>query len=333
MIVNLLFIKNMNNMKSSKELKNIYESELKPKLASMEAERLTVKKWKYLTTLVVVLLFIVFSFFGSFFNPLFYYPIIIGLIASAIIFGFKYTTTYSVYKKRFKAQIVEKIIEFINPNYHYFSKRYIPSKDYINSGIFPTKMDRYTGDDLVEGIIDKTPFTFSEIKSEYKREGTDSKGNRTVEWYTIFKGLFFVAEFNKTLNKHTFVVPEKTKVSLFGKERKKVSSYGELVKLENPTFEKIFSVYGDSQQEARYVLTPTMMEAMVKMQQKYGKKMFFSFIDSKVYCAIPIKKDMFEPKVRKGIEYKDIEEMYLLFGLIETIINEMNLNTRIWTKD
>ncbi len=319
-------------MKSSKELKSIYESDLKPKLASMEAERLVVKKWKNLTVLTMGVLFAVFFFLKGFFNDYLYYPLIVMLGITTFILGSKYMATYSVYKKKFKTQIVEKIITFINPNYQYRSKGYVPFKDYKSSGIFVRKVDRYTGDDFVEGIIDKTPFTFSEIKSEYKTESTDSKGNKKVEWHTIFKGLFFVAEFNKILNKRTFVVPEKTRASLFGKEKKKIGSYGELVKLENPTFEEIFSVYGNSQQEARYVLTPTMMEAMVHIQQRYDKKMFFSFIDSKVYCAIPIIKNMFEPKISKSISYKEIEEMYLLFGLIETIINEMNLNTRIWTK-
>ncbi len=34
-----------------------------------------------------------------------------------------------------------------------------------------------------------------------------------------------------------------------------------------------------------------------------------------------------------GVNFKDTEEMYHLFGLNETIIHEMNLNTRIWTKE
>jgi hypothetical protein len=58
------------------------------------------------------------------------------------------------------------------------------------------------------------------------------------------------------------------------------------VKLENPGFERIFSVYGDSQQEARYILTPAMMEAMTNNNKQYNRKMYFSFVGSHVYCAI-----------------------------------------------
>ncbi len=155
-----------------------------------------------------------------------------------------------------------------------------------------------------------------------------------MQFYTkVFKGLFFVAEFNKDLNESTFVVPEKEFANLLGKEKTSAAHYGELVKLENPEFEKIFSVYGSSQQEARYVLTPTMMEAIVNVYKTCNLKMRFSFTGSKVYCAIPMKKDMFEPTVKRGVKYSNIEEFYMILNLIETIITEMNLNTRIWTKN
>ncbi len=186
------------------------------------------------------------------------------------------------------------------------------------------------------------------IYNSFLQQSEDAKGDiegaqvgdigvglkKMLQVYTkVFKGLFFVAEFNKNLNENTFVVPEKEYANLLGQEKTKVAHYGELVKLENPEFEKIFSVYGSSQQEARYVLTPTMMEAIVNLSKTYNLKMKFSFRGAKVYCAIPMKKDMFEPTVKRGIKYEDIEEFYMILSLIETIITEMNLNTRIWTKE
>ncbi len=41
---------------------------------------------------------------------------------------------------------------------------------------------------------------------------------------------------------------------------------------------------------------------------------------------------MFKPTVKRGVAYSDIEEFSMILNLIETIITEMNLNTRIWTK-
>ncbi len=187
-----------------------------------------------------------------------------------------------------------------------------------------------------------------EIYQSFLQKAEDAKGDiegaqvgdilvrikKMLQVYTkVFKGLFFVADFNKHLNESTFVVSEKEYANMLGKEKEKVEHYGNLVKLENPEFEKVFSVYGSSQQEARYVLTPTMMEAIVNLHKTYHLKMKFSFTGSKVYCAIPMKKDMFEPTVKRGVRYEDIEAFYMILSLIETIITEMNLNTRIWSKE
>ena len=45
-------------------------------------------------------------------------------------------------------------------------------------------------------------------------------------------------------------------------------------------------------------------------------------------------KDLFEPRILKsGVRFEDMEQMNEQFNLIQTLIHEMNLNTRIWTKD
>ena len=40
----------------------------------------------------------------------------------------------------------------------------------------------------------------------------------------------------------------------------------QLIKLEDPEFEKLFAVYGDDQIEARYILTPALMQAAWESQ-------------------------------------------------------------------
>lgn len=288
----------------------------------------------------------------------------------------KSVSAYQNYQKRFKRGVMKKLIAFINPDFNYASRKNVPGKDYLDSRLTHSRCDVYDGEDYVSGVIDKTPFGFSEVDvralrwkknrsyeanlhwvrelerrkniyHSFVKDSEDSEGDsegaevgdilvgirKILQLYTkVFKGLFFVAEFNKELSESTFVVPQNEHANLLGKEKTEAAHLGQLAKLENPEFEKIFSVYGSSQQEARYVLTPTMMEAIVHVYTTCNLKMMFSFTGSKVYCAIPLKKDMFEPTVKRGIQYRNIEEFYMILSLIETIVNEMNLNTRIWTK-
>lgn len=318
-------------MVTQEQLFSLYENELKPQLADMEKMRKYVKKWRALaiTSLILAILF--------FYSDYLLLQIlgVIGFLSGAIYAGVKALGTYKKYHKQFKNEVVRKVVHLINPRYKYNSAKHIEVYDYNKAAIFKRKAERCIGDDLVFGKVDKTPFKFSEVKTEYKTLRTDDHGKTQHEWHDIFRGLFFFAEFNKNINGQTFVFPEKDRnvVNLLGKEKDKSKHHGEQVKLENPEFEKIFSVYGTSQQEARYILTPVMMEAIVNIHKRYGYKMYFSFKGENVFCAIPFSRNLFEPNIKKsGLNFSDVEEMYMLFSLIETIIHEMNLNTRIWTK-
>ncbi len=319
-------------MKKSEELKQLYEDELKPQLATMEDMRKYIKRWRNMAIAAAVIAYAGFKFVQYWGN------LAIGgiFLVAAIYCTIKALISYTKYRAEFKEEVVRKVVQLINPDYLYHPTSHIDSFTFKKAGIFPFDFDRCTGDDMITGNIEKVPFKFSELKIEQKKETRDSDGNRTTEWSTLFRGIFFYAEFNKDIENSTFILPQNDKkvTNLLGKEKSKSRNYGELVKLENPVFEKIFSVYGSSQQEARYVITPVMMEAIVNLYNHYKLKMYFSFKGQSVYFAIPFNKNLFEPKIGKnGIQYEDIEEMYMLFGLIETIIKEMNLNTRIWTKE
>ena len=330
------------------KVKTFYETDLKEKLTSLEVLRKRVTMQYKLIPLVIVgaiglfILYkqVVFLLPESFMSFMRYTPHVIGIAAIALIIMIviKISKKSKAYRIAFKENVVSEVIKIFDPDWNYSYSSCISQSEYLESGIFKTSLDRYKGDDLVTGKIKNTDFKFSELHSEYKTTTTDSKGNRKTTWHTVFKGLFFHADFNKTIKGTTFVLPD-TAESMFGKFGQKLQSmnktYGKLVKLENIEFEKKFVVYSSDQVEARYVLTPKMMEKIVNIKNKYSKNALrLSFVGSRVYCAISFSKNLFEPRTfSSGILFTDIEEMYDLLSLIETIIEEMELNTRIWTKD
>lgn len=317
------------------QIKELYENELKPQLAGMEGKRKKIKKLRRFAIFSFVLGVVAF-YLGSALPPWSFFSVLALFAAVGVFFVIKAFIRYMEYKKIFKSEVITKIVALINPEYHYDPNRCIPGNTFTNSKLFKRSYDRCGGDDFVWGRIEKTDFEFSELKAEYKTETTDKDGKKEVRWNTIFQGIFFYADFNKHIEGETFVLPD-TSEKLLGKiahKFQKESHRGELVKLENPEFEKVFKVFSSSQQEARYILTPVMMEVMTNVQKRVGRPMYFSFIGERVYCAVSMNKEMFEPKVSKnGISYRDIEEMFMFLSLIELIIHEMNLNTRIWTKE
>jgi len=106
-----------------------------------------------------------------------------------------------------------------------------------------------------------------------------------------------------------------------------------LVKLENPEFESFFQVYSTDQIEARYILTPKIMESLVKIKKQFKNDIYFSFSGTRIYMALKSDQNLFEPRFYGSIiSFNDIEIMYNLFYLNKLFIKELNLNTRIWTK-
>jgi len=321
-------------MKSTEELQKLYESQLKQSLIQLEKKRKSIVIRRIIYILAIPLAIAASIYFADIRE----YSLYIGL-AVTLFFVYKLIMLRkdkAEYRHEFKNKVVKEVVHMINPKWSYDPDNRISESDYFHSLLFPDKADRYNGDDKVEGVIDKTDFQFSELHTEYKSVSRDNEGKEKESWHTIFKGIFFHADFNKEIKGKTLVLPDTAEklFGSFGKKLQSLSGRGKLIKMEDVEFEKLFVVYGSDQIESRYVLTPSMMRSMVEIKKKYKKNVYFSFVGSRVYVAISIAKDLFEPRLyRSGVRFKDIEQMNEYFSVIETIINELNLNTRIWTKD
>lgn len=231
----------------------------------------------------------------------------------------------------FKREVIEKIIHFISPELSYQPTNFIGVDSFERSRLFLTNIDRYHGDDYVFGKIDKTQFWFSEIKAEYRTTG--SKGE--THWQILFKGLFFVADFNKHFEGTTVVLPNRLGNSAIAKvlQKANLARREKLVQLEDPEFNKYFVVYGDDQVVSRYVLSTSLMQRLVDFRKKSDKPIYVSFVNSFMYLAIEYTKDLFEPSMFRSLTKFDtvkpyFEEIRLATGIVE----DLNLNTRIWTK-
>jgi hypothetical protein len=183
-------------------------------------------------------------------------------------------------------------------------------------------------------MLGKTAVEFSEVIAKHKTSsGTGS--DRKDKYTTIFKGIFFLADFNKHFQGHTVVLPDTAERMLgkFGQRLQRMSSRGELVRLEDPEFEKEFCVYSDDQVEARYILSTSLMQRILEFRRKWNTKVSLSFRDSKVYIAIRMNRNLFETRLFKSIvDYKFIEKNTYFLTLLTDIVEDLNLNTRIWTK-
>jgi hypothetical protein len=318
-------------MKTLDDLRQFYDSSLIGSLRELEGARKKIVDnmayWMGGACVLVAAL----VFFTGMFGMLILLPFL--LLA---IYGIVFYTSGKNYTADFKAKVIKEIVKFIDPGLNYESSRFIPQEVYMNSEIFKMAPDRYKGDDYVSGKIGVTAMEFSELHSEYKTESTDSQGHHHTQWHTIFRGIFFVADFNKDFHGRTVILPDSAE-KLFGFLGTALQSMnvmrGELIKMEDPEFEKLFVVYGDDQVESRYVLSTSLMKRISDFKNKSKTKIYLSFVRSKIFVAIEYNKDIFEPQLFKTlIDFTPIQEYFEHFELVLGLVDDLNLNTRIWGK-
>lgn len=315
------------------DFREFYEKELRPDLEIIERKRKKVNR-----RVIAILLIIAVLITGEIIlipdnheTLKGIIPIITGIVGIIFIGIFSKS-----YRQEYKDRIIARITNYLDEGLVYFPNGTVEESEFVNSEFFPVSCDRFRGEDHFRGKIGKTEIEFSEVVAENKN--TSGSGSDRKEDYTIiFKGLFIIADFNKYFNTRTVVLPD-TAEKLFGKFGQTLQSIapgrGALIRLEDPVFEKEFVVYGDDQVEARYILTPALMQRIVAFKRKWNTAVYLSFRDSKVYIAIRMNKNLFELRLfRPATDYSFIEDNLRFLILLTEIVEDLNLNTRIWTKE
>ncbi len=318
-------------MKTLEEFTNFYHTTLVSDLKVLELERRKIVS-RLISILAVILcvcgaclIFLISTANEA--TPFVFIIIILSIIVYAVICYFMTRG----YVARFKSLVIRRIVKFIDENLNYNANGCIDKTTFISSKIFTTRPNRYKGDDLVWGKTGATQIKFSEIKAEH-----ESGSGKNKRRYTIFKGLFFIGDFNKHFSCETVVLPD-TAEKLFGHFGQALQSLnilrGQLVKLEDPEFENHFVVYGDDQIQARYILSTSLMERIVEFKKKTGRKIYLSFVGSMVFVAVSYTKSLFEPRIfRTLLDFEPIREYFEDLQLAIGIVDDLNLNTRIWSK-
>jgi len=318
-------------MKKLSELQDFFYENIYPNLEFLEQKRL--KIYSFLKKIAIGLFVFASILFYALVNviPDFIDLLILCIVLPTGIFTFIYKMKVSGYASLFKDQVIEKLVEFIGESLRYSKMGMISEHEYRLSSLFPQKVDRYNGDDLVVGTVDGVDVRFSEIHSEVKKKGNKGK----TYWLTIFRGLFFIADFNKYFKGKTIVLPDNSEKFLGSLSHffQSFSSRGELVKMDNPEFEKEFVVYSSDQIEARYILSHSLMNSILEYKKLVGKNISISFVGSNIYIAIGFKEKLFEPKIYKKVtSFDEVKFYFEVLSLTSDIVKYLNLDRKIWSK-
>ena len=228
----------------------------------------------------------------------------------------------------FKENIISKMVSFINPSVKYIPMAHLALNDVFESGLFEEKNYTLNGSDQISGKHNGVPFIMCDLSMQYKRNF--SQENEQPD--TVFYGQFFVARFNKNFSQPVYVIS----TGKTGDARSYLTSdMGEQVKLEDPEFMKMYRVYAHDQVEARYILTPSLMERLKELAKRTKGTFLVAFYNNKITVANHSGTNNFETKFSKSLTAKENEmligfytDLYNQFA----IIDELKLNINIWKK-
>lgn len=256
------------------------------------------------------------------------------VIAVVIYLSIRLGGFASNYRNLYKNEVFRRVTEAIAPGMTYQPHQCVAQSFFEECGLHSSRIDRYSGEDFFSGRVGRTGVLFSELHVERKETSRDSKGNTSTRWVTVFRGLFVVMDFHKDFRGETMVVTDVAE-SMFGWLGRKFQNIsGDLVRLENPAFEKAFKVRSTDQVEARYLLTPAMQEQLLQLRETWGHEIQFCLRRSLLFISIPRSDRWFEIESREPSSHRSSVQRFTAQLLaILNVVRVLNLNTRIWTKE
>ena len=215
---------------------------------------------------------------------------------------------------KFKRKVIRSIVESCGLTYHPGG---FVENDYLYM-IYDFDIDKYSGNDLIFGQIEGVRVKFSDVEAISIKE--DWQGNKTHR--VLFAGLLFVADFPKRLKAVTQICSGMDDFKDYG---------GKRARMDDAEFERYFRVYATDQIEARYALTPSLMESLKLLKMRFHRPINIVLTGDKICMAIRTGRDNFEPDLRRPLVGKGANRFYKdEIGGFLRIVEELRLNRKIW---
>jgi hypothetical protein len=228
------------------------------------------------------------------------------------------------YRAAFKEQILTAVCAAHFPGIRYEPGEGVPWRVLDESGLFPYVSDVYRSDDRFTGRSGATDVCFAEAHAQRVYEKGWGKNRETVH-ETIFRGIIFSADFPKHFASTTRLLPK-------GSPGGAASRGEQPAELEDPRFEATFSTWTTDQVDVRYVLSPGLMERLTALNLRF-RGLRARFAAGRMVLFLPDARDRFEPSLLRPADSRpQLDEFVADVRSCLDVVDALNLNTRIWSK-
>lgn len=244
------------------------------------------------------------------------------LLAEIVVLYLSFRWIFAKYKKTYKEKIIPIVFEKIFDQFDFYPQLFLSEAEYVGSMLFQDHYNRYSGEDLIEGVFKGIKLRMSELHVKFVHKSGKNKSERT-----IFKGILI--NFNmKTPYLGQMIVEPDVAENLLGHVGKMLQFKNkfdhEVIRLESIEFEKQFVVRGSDQIEARKILTPAVQERISALAKKNKLNFGFSVSANQVSVAFAQQKDYFEPEYfSSNVNGKSIRSIVDVFLFVEELLVEI----------
>ena len=246
-----------------------------------------------------------------------------GLFLLGRLFVRKARRPQWAYIRDYKSRVFKHLCDAHFPGLSFDPKGYVGYDEFDSTRLFPYTSDEYRSSDYFSGLAGKTNVSFAEVYAKRERKRF-SDGSIETYLDEFFRGLVFIADFHKHFHSTTRLLPRGEKVARVRGQQP--------VTLEDPEFEETFATFSTDQVDARYVLSTSMALRFMELNRRFpGLRALFK--DEKLVLALPSNRDRFEPSLyRRAASSRQVDEFVRDVQSLLRIVEELNLNTRIWSK-
>jgi len=247
-------------------------------------------------------------------------------LSASLIYPFKYD---------FKRTVIRPLMKELLDDVEYAPLGSVSALDLEASLLFDRQLTAVSGEDLVIGRSHGVEVKFSEVTAyaPEKDRGLLAEGSNRNE--LVFRGFFFVADFNKPARGQVIVRPDawdtaRQALGILAREKPDAGGLRP-VRMEDPRFERYFSVYASDSEVAHYVLTPVLMEELAAFREAVGAPVAFSVVYGKLYMAVSTRKNMLEPPLFGPLASPRVFRSYLEYvDMFLSLVERLGLDRRIW---
>lgn len=182
--------------------------------------------------------------------------------------------------------------------------------------------DRIRTEDYLSGKVEDVQFATSDVKLQEKKVYY-SDGKRRTKWETYFNGRVFTFDFNKTF---------KGKLQVLERFRPRTNDKFEKVEMESVDFNKTFNTYSTESITAYYILTPHLMESIMKIEKNNPGQLGLSFEGTKLNVAIKTNRTSFRVFPFQSLNKELLEKFDEDLDIIFDIVRELKLNRKVFLR-